>query len=347
MQRFVWLIPVLACAPSVEDAEPSPQEPTGEDCPSDRCLEGSLGRATIGAWEERDGLCFSWTVENDETLYVNALTAQNDGHFHHSNWFWVPDTEYDLPDGPWDCAENDFTELMAAVLGGVLFAQSTQLDEETQQFLPGYAVRVPPRARIIAYAHMLNLTPEEQTSELRTRMTLLPESEVLGSLAPWRFNYGDLDIPAGETSEHRGDCEVRDWYETVADRPFDVRIHYILPHFHALGQGFDATIIGGPRNGTSILEVRDAWGHPFGHTFEEPVDLSDADGLSFACEHTNPTDADVGYGIGDQEMCVALVFAESDWMIDTAVRETSSREVVDGVHTRTGACTAIGAPFEP
>lgn len=339
MRWWMTLLGIVGCG-DVELTEP-------EACPADTCLEGNLGEYTVGPYEERDALCFSWTIDNDETLYVNELTALNDGHFHHSNWFWVPETEFDLPDGPWDCNENGFTELTAAVVGGVLFAQSTQLEEETQQFLPGYAVRIPPRSRVVAFAHMLNLTEEPQTSTLRTQFQLLPEDEVISSLAPWRFNYGDLDIPAGQNSEHRGDCTIRDWYESAADVPFDVRVHYILPHFHTLGHGFDAIIAGGPQDGESILEMRYAWGHPFGHTFEQPIDLSGADGLSFACHHQNDTDADVGYGIGDQEMCVALMFVEAQWMIDSAVRETTVMEVDGEVHTRTGECTTFGAPFEP
>lgn len=318
-----------------------------DDCPAESCLEGDLGRYTIDAYTERDGLCFSWTVDNEEGLYVNSLTAINDGHFHHSNWFWVPDTEFDQPDGPWDCTENGFTELLATALGGVLFAQSTQLEEETQTFLPGYAVYVPPRSRIIANAHLLNITDTAADSGLRTRLDLLTEDEVIGTLAPWRFNYGDLDIPAGETTEHAGVCDVRSFYEGSTGGDFDVKVHYLLPHFHQLGQAFDAVISGGPRDGESIVQIRDAWGHPWGTTFEEPIDLSDADGLRFSCEHANNTDADVGYGIGDQEMCVALLFTESQLMLDTSVRETSDMGMDGEVHTRSGECVMFGAPFEP
>ena len=91
--------------------------------------------------------------------------------------------------------------------------------------------------------------------------------------------------------------------------------------------------------------MRYAYGHPFGHTFQQPVDLSAADGLRFACHHQNDTSADVGYGIGDQEMCVALLFVESEWMIDTAVHATTETGLNGEVHTRTGECTVFGAPF--
>jgi hypothetical protein len=339
MRPFL-LAAALGCAPVALE------EPAVE-CPDGTCLEGELGTWTIGPVQERDGLCFSWTLGNEETLYINALTATNDGYFHHSNWFWVPEDEWALPDGPWDCGDNDFSELQAAALGGVLFAQSTQLAEETQEFLPGYAIRVPPRSRIIANAHLLNLTEETQTTSLRTQLQLLKPDEVVASLAPWRFNYGDLDIPAQQTSEHSGSCEIRAWYEMVNGSAFDVRLHYILPHFHSLGQGFDAVFLGGPQDGESILSVRDAWGHPFGHTFAEPIDLSAADGVRFSCEHRNNTDADVGYGIGDQEMCVALAFVESELMIDTSVLQTSETGVSGEIQTRSGDCIVFGAPFEP
>lgn len=338
--RHVWWLALVACSPvEIEDA--------AQPCPAQTCLEGELGSATIGPGAEADGTCFSWTIGNDQALYINALTAENDGWFHHSNWFWVPESEWDLPDGTWNCGDHGFTELKAALTGGVLFAQSTQLLQETQQFLPGYVLKVPPRSRVIANAHLLNWSDEAQQTQLRTRFDLVPADEVEAVLAPWRFTYSDLDIPAGQSTEHGAVCQVRDFYEIAAGGSFDVRLHYLLPHFHGLGQGFTASFVGGPRDGEPIVEQRDAWGHPWGTTFAEPVDLSSADGIRFGCEHVNDTGADVGWGIGDQEMCVALLFAESRLMLESSVIETTDAGSAGAVLTRTGECLVIGAPFEP
>ena len=331
------LLILLACGP-VEVAE--------RDCPAGTCLEAELGTTTVGPGEEIDGLCMSWTIGNDEPLYANAVTAENDGWFHHSNWFWVPEEDWDLSDGAWDCGANGFSELEATLRGGVLFAQSTQLEAETQAFLPGYAIEIPPRSRVIANAHVLNWSAEKQTTSLRTRLDLVARKDLIAALAPWRFTYFDLDIPAQSETEHAATCEVRPFYESLTGRDFDLRVHYVLPHFHGLGQGFTATIAGGPQDGEPLIELRDAWGHAFGTTFSEPVDLSDADGLRFGCEHVNDTAADVGWGIGDQEMCVALLFVEGGAMLDTTVRDTTEMGTTGTGLSRSGDCSVLGAPFE-
>ncbi|HEY8376712.1 MAG TPA: hypothetical protein VIK91_09500, partial [Nannocystis sp.] len=70
--------------------------------------------------------CVQWTLGNEQPLYVNAVTLVNDGGFHHSNWFAVPEEVFAGEDGYWWCGERDYNELTAAIEGTVLFAQSTQ-----------------------------------------------------------------------------------------------------------------------------------------------------------------------------------------------------------------------------
>ena len=40
--------------------------------------------------EEVSGECQSWTLNNDEPLFVSKVRQTNDGAWHHSNWFFVP-----------------------------------------------------------------------------------------------------------------------------------------------------------------------------------------------------------------------------------------------------------------
>jgi len=75
-------------------------------------------------------------------LWVSSITQRNDGAYHHANWFFVPDDQYELPDGTWSCSTNKFSEVAAALLGGYLFAMSTQSHEETQQLPTGNAIRI-------------------------------------------------------------------------------------------------------------------------------------------------------------------------------------------------------------
>ena len=43
--------------------------------------------------------CLTWKLNNEKALYVRAVTLFNEGAWHHSNWFVVPDNMYEGDDG--------------------------------------------------------------------------------------------------------------------------------------------------------------------------------------------------------------------------------------------------------
>ena len=113
----------------------------------------------IDVAEETTNVCQSWALGNDEPLYVRKIRQANDGGWHHSNWFFVPDTAYtpntelEGPDatqeGTWKCSDRGFREYLAAAAGGVFFAQSTQTLSELQEFPDGAALVIPPNSVIV------------------------------------------------------------------------------------------------------------------------------------------------------------------------------------------------------
>ena len=351
---------VVACGEASESSVADAADPdvttllsdTGQSPGDDPECEGvchshGFGVVTVGAGTEDASLCLSWTLDNDEPLFVNAIRTENDGVFHHSNWFWVPESQWNQPDGAWSCSEHGFEELEAAVFGGVLFAQSTQVLEEDHKFLPGAVVRVGPRARIIAAAHVLNPTPQDVETEMRITLDTIPEEQVTAELQPFRFTYFDLDIPPQSRAEHSATCDLTGPFKRISDQEFDLKLHYILPHYHGLGDRFRLEIAGGERDGEVLYDELNLYGHPQGRTFDEPISLGEAgaSGLRFLCGYTNSTDETVGWGIGDQEMCVMLGFAESAVRYDLTIPETQETGVAaDGTHTRSGLCEAVPIP---
>ena len=343
MSKYIVIVALaLSAACGSEDG---PCDPADQTCE----FEHAFAAYTMEAGDERDGLCMSWTLGNAETLWVNSVAIENNGAFHHSNWFFVPDNRWQLPDGHWDCGEHGFSELAATLFGGVLYAQSTQVTEETQQFHSGAAVRIPPYSRIIANTHLLNARDSALTTEMHVRLSTIPPAQVTAPLAPFRLTYFDLDLPARSRSEFGGACDLTATHERLAGGPLDLELHYILPHYHALGYRFELSQVGGDGDGDTLYEIDGAYGEPLGHTFAEPIDFGarGATGIRFACGYDNPGDESVGWGIGDQEMCVALGFAETAVAFDGTVDSGAMDHTApDGTAIHTGSCVVNGTLFD-
>src|SRR6185503_4198173 len=137
---------------SDRDAGAEQDAGSGQDAGSDTetVLRHTFQAVDMEPGQEITTLCQSWTIGNDQPLYVNSVRALNGGGWHHSNWVIVPDTIYDGPDGTWPCNERGFTQVGAGTQGGaVLFAQSTQATDEEQRFPRGAAIVLPAHVRVI------------------------------------------------------------------------------------------------------------------------------------------------------------------------------------------------------
>ncbi len=344
------------CVIDGEDAKCAPC-PTGQYAarPDGACtplageiLSHDFGLQTIEPGEEIGSLCQTWILDNDEELWVNAVEMDNDGGYHHSNWFFVPEDHNNWPTGPWvNCYSDGFNEIDAALAGGVLYAQSTQVKHELQKFQNGAAVRVPPRSRIITVTHLLNYRPDPVTTGLRLKLYTLSQAEVDKPLTPGQLIYGDLKIPARSSSFFGGTCDLTTPFAGLFERPLELKLHYVLPHYHDLGAGFEIKVVGGPLDGETIVDLGAYSSDPFGFAFDPPIDLQGATGLSFGCAFDNPRDEIVRWGIGDQEMCEALLFFESPMAFTAGINETTTETTEGELERFTGECAVLGFPFDP
>jgi len=302
---------------------------TGGAGPETASLVHSYGTYTMAPYVEIEP-CVQWTLGNEQAIYVNAVTLVNDGGFHHSNWFAVPEEVFAGDDGYFDCADREYVELTAAIEGTVLFAQSTQSREELMTLPAGAVIKIPPRHKIIARTHLLNIGSAELDSELRMAIDLVHPRDVDAVLAPMHLDYHDLSIPAGKRSRFTGECSFAATYEEATKRPFDVKLYYVLPHYHYLGEYFGLQILGGARDGEVLFELDGFNGGANGKGFDPPVDLSGADGLRFACGYNNWLGKDISFGTGDGEMCMMLGLVDSRVMIESRVMDGSELVGVDG-----------------
>jgi len=304
----------------------------------------SFGSINLAAYKERFR-CATWTVGNEEALYVDTVHLSNDGGFHHSNWFIVPDDLFPGDDGFFNCSDRGYTETIGVISGSVLFAQSTQSRYEAQALAEGAVVKIPPRSKVIAEMHLLNPGSEKLVSELRMGFDIVHPADVDVVVSPFRLNYVDLQIPADKHSRNQAECLFRSPYEDYTGHSFDLKLYYGLPHYHYLGEHFFVDIAGGPRDGERIFELDGFNGDGNGQVYDPPLDMSDADGFRFGCGYNNWTDSDVSYGVGDQEMCTFLGFADARAILDGGVDGGTMAVEADGeTIVMEGPCGVLTVP---
>ena len=296
---FAAAILVAGCG---EDDAPAPGDP--------RRFE--FGPFTIEPFEEDSSLCVSVALGNPEPLFVNAVTLEAAPGFHHSNWFHVPDDTFRGPDGIWPCAERSFSEPVASVFGGVLFAQSTQTTVETQALPAGAVIPIPPYAKIVAGLHLLNASDATVTLPLAITIDPIPRDEVTVQLRPLAMEDQALVLAPQSRTDVSSTCDLGPKHQELFARPPDFHIYYVLPHYHALGIGMRLEALDEGETAPRLVFDSDQMiGAALGGPIDPPFAMSGSTKLRMTCKYENPRDASVGYGIGDQEMCVLLGFTDS------------------------------------
>ncbi|MCX4246087.1 hypothetical protein [Paraliomyxa miuraensis] len=319
---------------------------TGPIGPDRAAVTHGFGQFTLSPHQELQP-CIQWTVGNEQAIYVEAVTLANDGGFHHSNWFVVPEELYPGEDGFFDCEERGFTELEAAVQGTVLTAQSTQSRYERMELPPGVVVKIPAHHKIVAGGHLLNLAAADYETELRMTLDIVHPQQVEVVAAPFRLTYYALDIPPFTEARFSSSCSFAGLYESAADASLDLRIYYVLPHYHYLGNFFDLSILGGPLDGQSVYRLEGFDADANGQTYPQPIDLIGAEGLTFTCGYDNWTDKNIGWGVGDQEMCVMLGLADSALVLDGSASANQVVGVEGEVLLSESPCNVLGLPKKP
>jgi hypothetical protein len=279
--------------------------------------------------EERFGDCVSASLDNDEILYVNAVELSTQSGFHHSNWFWVPETTFPGPDGVWDCDERFYDEVTAGAAGGVLFAQSTQSVNELQQFPPGVVIPIPRRSKIVAGIHILNASDEPLSTTLDIEIRPIALPDVRTKLVAMALTYEPLALPAMRRSSFTVECPLGDLHQQIMGRPLDFKLYYALPHYHDLGRGVELVATGGPNGDATILSSDTQIGDALGRAFEPAFSMEGFSGIRFTCKFDNPRAEIVRWGLGDQEMCVIQTFTDSTYKWAGGARDTNPGDRVD------------------
>ncbi|WP_394848186.1 hypothetical protein LZC95_12055 [Pendulispora brunnea] len=300
---------------------------------------------TIPPYTEYRGKCQSWTLNNAEPLYVNAVELEQNEESHHSIWTFVPDDHFAGPDGTWDCAERSYDEIKGALLGGVLLAQSTQAPHQVQKFREDAAVRIPPYSRVISDIHLLNATAKEVSGSLTLKIYDMNPNDVKVQLVPFQVDDRAINVLARAKTRLVNHCSLEKDFQANGT-PFNPKIHYILPHTHGYGKRFYVKTLGGTRDGETILDVDQSAGYEaYGRAFDPPFDVTGAAGLTVGCEYENNTDQTLGWGWSD-EMCQTLGYMESPVAFVGTI-STATQGPADGaMQVFTGDCDVLATPWD-
>lgn len=297
----------------------------------------------VASGQEITTVCLSWSLQNDEPVFVNSVTMNAGPGWHHSNWFYVPADTFSVNDGVWECAD-DFDQFTAALAGGVLFAQSTQATDETQAFPEGAVLEIPPNAVVVSQVHLLNVGDEDIDTGVTMKLSGVDEEDVRIRLRPLSFDFHQLAIPPQQSSRFETECDM----ERAAGPLDDLSLYYALPHYHAMARGMSIELFGGDRDGEVIHEIESSIGEPLGTTLAPPLSMAGARGIRFSCTYDNTTDRTIGYGnSGQDEMCIFLAFTDSNLAFAGGVVQGQATEAgMDGDFALyTGECDTLAVPI--
>jgi hypothetical protein len=271
----------------------------------------AFGPFDVTAHQEIVNRCVQVTLHNDATLYVQSVELTTGPGFHHSNWLFVPETQYPGDDGAFDCADRAYNEAIAAAFGGVLFAQSTQSPHEVQAFPAGVAVAIPAHSKLIAQIHLLNAADSAIHIAPTIALTPIAQADVATVLSAISFEDHALGLPALKDSQFTVDCNLAQLHNQKFSRNPDFKIYYALAHYHALGTGLRLEAVKADGTATTVYSTAHRVGDSLGGPVDPTFDMTGYTRLRMTCDYTNPRSSVVGWGVGDQEMCVFLAFSDS------------------------------------
>ncbi|GAB4203533.1 MAG: hypothetical protein OHK0013_17710 [Sandaracinaceae bacterium] len=295
---------------------------------------------TLDTGDEILGVCQSWTLHNDEPLFVHAVHMEAGPGWHHSNWTFVPDDRFDGPDGTWRCGERDFTEVAAAAMGGgVFFAQSTQATEEHQVFPEGMVYVIPPRSRVIGSIHVLNTTGAPLETAIGFEVELLAREQISQVLQPLAIDNRGIEIAPRSSTEVVTECD----FDRATAGPLLGDVMYVLPHYHGYADGMRVEVFGGPNDGQLVFETTGGIGNALGGLVTPSVSLVGARGLRMRCRYTNPGAETIGWGAGAaDEMCTMLAYVSGPNILGgTAGRIETRTTLEDGTARQFSPCITV------
>ncbi|MGE0397626.1 MAG: hypothetical protein AB7T06_12975 [Kofleriaceae bacterium] len=285
--------------------------------------ELAFGPYHLEGGEEVTEDCVQITLHNDDYIYLNAVELTTGPGFHHSNWFYVPETTFAGEDGTYKCDDRNFNEPVAAIFGGVLFAQSTQAPHEVQKFPDGVVIKVPPHSKIVSQIHLLN--PGDEPIDIHPTIAVQPidEADVTTLLAGISFQNQSLVLAPSSQSRFSVTCDLGAKHQELLGRAPDFKIYYALAHYHDLATKLTIDAIKDNGEEATVYTTENNVGDVLGGMLDPQFSMSGYTKLRMSCEFTNTRADTVRWGNGTGEMCVFLAFSDSTYNWGGGVNDES------------------------
>jgi hypothetical protein len=194
-------------------------------------------------------------------------------------------------------SSNPGDEIIDVLAGGtVLFGSSTQhIGSEWLSFPKGMGYQVQEGYEIAAHLHYLNASSQPVTVTPHFEWYTIDEKQVSQIVVPFAWDHDKFTIPPKSVYTVSADCEF----------PGPMKIVSALPHMHKLGTALTASFLGGPLAGKPFIDSK-GYDPQDGVLlqFDPPLDLSQADGVTFSCTWDNTFDEPITFGYGKNEMCI-------------------------------------------
>jgi len=340
--------------------------PAGDGWTAKKTL--SFGPYTLPASTEITDECVQITLGNEEDVYINAVEFTTGAGFHHSNWFVVPlnlflpagtnpplatdDAASKKLDGTFKCADRGFDQAVAGIYGNVLFAQSTQIQQETQQFPAGAAIKVPAHFKLVSTIHLLNPGDNTLTLAPTIALTPIPLAQVTTKLQGMSFEDHALGLPANAQSKFTVDCDLMPVWQSllgagvVTSPTPSFKFYYALAHYHALGAGMQIEALqSDDATSSMIFQTTSQIGDALGASIDPQFDMTGFTRIRFSCEYYNSTANVVPWGYGSNEMCVFLAFTDLPYKLGGGeVNDEpppNPPTLVNGVETYSAPCNVF------
>ncbi|MBW1833016.1 MAG: hypothetical protein JRJ10_15205 [Deltaproteobacteria bacterium] len=261
----------------------------------------------VDVGEELTNICQSWVLDNDEPIYVRKVRQTNEGGWHHSNWFFVPEAayppDYDVegPDatleGTWKCRDRSFREYLAAAME----VETVPADD--------VAVRLTPYSFAISN---LRIPPAVDGVPTESRTAML--------------------------------CDLRaPFLEHLQEDVVDYNVYYVLGHYHQWGNFFNLSFVQEDGTRETIFEIKNRIGEPIGSIIDPPMNNNGAPMLRSECGFINNTDETLTRGLQYGEMCDFLAYTDANLKIGASGGSNDGipDDMVDGIEVHELDCGPI------